>query len=189
MDWSLPGSSVHGIFQARVLLYILNFYINKGIIIYNQKNKLFKEILVQIKEWVKLWVLNLKGTIYKVEPNNCRYFFRLDFTMATIFRNSTRVSYRRWWGGQCLRKIKYRVEHFLNVCSRNLQILCHHMNSKGQKHISSQLSFEGVSGGYGTQASWRARKACGLKRTKTPKHRSFNKISQQQWDKLFILKM
>lgn len=42
-----------------VLLYILNFYINKGIIIYNQKNKLFKEILVQIKRMSKVVGINV----------------------------------------------------------------------------------------------------------------------------------
>ena len=63
--------------------------------------------------------------------------------MATIFRNPTNVSYRKWWGAQYLGKRKYKVEHFLNVCSRNLQILCHHMNSKGQKHLAPSCPLKG----------------------------------------------
>ena len=35
---------------SKCVLCILNFCINKCIIIYNHKNKLFKEIIVQIKE-------------------------------------------------------------------------------------------------------------------------------------------
>ena len=76
MDCSLPGSSIHGIFQSRVLEWVVtNTFIWAGVIIFvSQKRKqrfwvtewlLLKEIwLVRVREMIQSSVLN---------PNSCAF--------------------------------------------------------------------------------------------------------------------
>ena len=49
MDWSLPGSSIHGIFQARVLEW-------GAIALVNQKNLFSPEVI-----FLKVWCYSLKA--------------------------------------------------------------------------------------------------------------------------------
>ena len=52
MDCSLPGSSIHGIFQARVLLYI-KYKINKNLLDRTVKSTQYSVISYTRKEYIK----------------------------------------------------------------------------------------------------------------------------------------
>ena len=72
MDWSLPGSSIHGIFQARVLEWGAIAFSNK-----QSMHQLRYHVQLQIHVW---WEILYEATFVRVD-----YFFRSTFSRPLLF--------------------------------------------------------------------------------------------------------
>ena len=87
MDCSLPGSSVHGIFQARVLewgaIAFSTIYIYRSEIIYWQIRQPINELWEELLNYIHLSLQSPNSTITYTKMNNLLLFISANYTYFT----------------------------------------------------------------------------------------------------------
>ena len=93
MDCSLPGSSVHGIFQARVLEWGAIAFSNNGMLLSHKKS----ETMPSAAKWIDLEITILSGIVRKRQISDTTYMRNQHGTNEPISEADSRTQTTDLW--------------------------------------------------------------------------------------------